>query len=61
MNVAQSQVGFIDGIVMPIFKTFERVFPEIKTTLGQLEENKQVWQSLVKDYEEEKETGNSHI
>jgi len=46
---------------MPIFKVFERVFPEVKSTIEQLEDNKQVWQSLVKDYEEEKETGNSHI
>jgi len=61
VNIAQSQVGFIDGIVSPIFKTFERIFPEVKATLSQLEDNKQVWQSLVKDYEEEKETGNSHI
>ena len=33
VNVADSQMGFIESVVAPCFKTFLRVFPEIRPVL----------------------------
>jgi hypothetical protein len=51
VNLAKSQLGFIDFVVAPLFGLIKEVLP--KVDLSNLETNKNKWKDLVDHYEEE--------
>ena len=57
-NVAKSQIGFINFIVLPSFVTMIKVFPELSVCEKACESNKEEWTKLFEEYETEKESGN---
>jgi len=50
-NIPKSQMGFINFLVIPLFKEMAKQFPEISGPLQQLESNCEYWKNL----EEKKE------
>jgi len=62
-NIAKSQIGFINFIVLPSFTQVVKVFPKLDHLVGALETNKQNWTSLFDEYEKKKENDNdqTHI
>jgi hypothetical protein len=61
-NVAKSQIGFIDFVVMPYFSALAGIIPDMKFAVSELKSNKSTWSQLVDDYEKKKEeTANEGI
>ena len=52
VNLAKSQIGFIDFVVMPTFKIASSFLPELQSYLGNLESNKEKWNSKIPEYDE---------
>mmetsp|Transcript_4858 Transcript_4858/g.9391 ORF Transcript_4858/g.9391 Transcript_4858/m.9391 type:complete len:653 (+) Transcript_4858:68-2026(+) len=46
-NLAGSQVGFVDFLVLPLFHAFAAICPELKDSIEQIESNKNYWQQQV--------------
>lgn len=46
VNVAKSQTGFIDVVVMPLFETVKRALPEVETNCKYLIENRGKWAEM---------------
>jgi len=57
-NVAKSQIGFINFIVLPSFVTMIKVFPDLAVCEKACESNKEEWTKLFEEYETEKGLGN---
>ena len=57
-NVAKSQIGFINFIVLPSFVTMIKVFPELTVCQTACEANKEEWTKLFEEYEKERENEN---
>lgn len=55
VNVAKSQVNFIDVIVSPTFETLRVEFPALVENCGQLSDNKAKWTKRIPKYEQELE------
>jgi hypothetical protein len=53
VNVAKSQVNFIDVIVSPTFEALRVEFPALMENCGQLSDNKEKWTKRIPKYEEE--------
>ena len=51
VNLAKSQLGFIDFVVAPLFGLMKEVLPKID--ISNLDTNKNKWKDLVDHYEEE--------
>ena len=49
VNIAKSQVGFMDFIVRPIFDAISQFMPEVKQHLKQLEINKTHYKAQIKE------------
>ena len=49
VSVAQSQVGFIDAIVSPLFKVFNEYFPQLSFTLDNLKTNYDYYKGIQKE------------
>ena len=62
-NIAKSQIGFINFIVLPSFTQVVKVFPKLEHLVGALETNKQNWTSLFDEYEKQltKDNDQTHI
>ena len=54
-NIAQSQTGFINFIIMPSFGLITRFLENTKVFLDQIEQNKQSWEQLLSQYEKKME------
>ena len=52
-NTAKSQIGFIDVIVQPLFEVIKTFLPILDKYIGNLDVNKNQWNKLVKDYDDE--------
>ena len=58
INLAKSQIGFIDFIVQPSIQVFADYLPKVKDNLDQCKENKDKWGTKVSEAEKLKESGN---
>ena len=53
VEIPQSQIGFIDVIVIPNFEAMLHVFPKFADNIRNLEENKNNWKDLVEQSDNE--------
>lgn len=53
VNIAKSQVGFIDVIVAPVFAAFKEILPKFEGPCQSLQSNKEAWSRKVEDPSEE--------
>ncbi|XP_071480419.1 cGMP-specific 3',5'-cyclic phosphodiesterase-like [Diadema antillarum] len=53
-ELPKMQVGFIDGICMPVYKNFAAFEPALGPLLDRVEHNRQEWKSLADRYEQAK-------
>jgi hypothetical protein len=53
VNVAKSQIGFIDVIVAPTFEALRAEFPALMENCAQLKANRENWEKNVQKYEED--------
>jgi cAMP-specific phosphodiesterase 4 len=51
-NIATCQVGFIDALVLPLFKGLQIVFPTLHTALTNLKENREFWEDHIEIFAE---------
>ena len=52
VNIAQSQLGFIDFIVQPTFRAMTDLMPNLEEyNLANLDINKEKWRELIPEYE----------
>jgi endonuclease III-like uncharacterized protein len=58
VNLAKSQMGFINFIVEPSFKAFVKFLPKVEINIQNIETNKAKWNSLIFEFENLKESGN---
>ena len=54
VSLAQSQIGFIDGIVFPLFSVIVEFFPELDFTIENMKKNKQYFKN-IKEEKDKKE------
>lgn len=54
-NVAKSQLGFADFVVLPYFDALTKVLPRMQFTVDQMKINKEEWIKLVDEYERQRE------
>lgn len=52
VNMAKSQIGFIDIIVLPIYEVIKAFLPNMQKYIGNLETNKSLWKEKIEEYEE---------
>ncbi len=52
VNMAKSQVGFIDVIAQPCFEVIKTFLPDLQLFIGNLEENKTKWKGKIEEYDE---------
>jgi cAMP-specific phosphodiesterase 4 len=57
-NIARSQIGFIDGLVLPPFELIAQVLPNLGHMVDDLKANKDNWRSLFEEYDEKQKEGN---
>ena len=50
-NIARSQIGFIDFVVMPYFDAIATLMPGMYFTVDQMRSNKETWSSSIEEYE----------
>jgi hypothetical protein len=58
INLAKSQMGFIDFIVQPSFEVFSKFLPKVGVHIDSIKMNRAKWNSLVSECERQKESGN---
>ena len=46
-NVPQSQIGFLTGFILPTFECLSNIFPTLKYTLENANNNLKEWQKLI--------------
>lgn len=51
VNTAKSQIGFIDVIVKPLYEVVKFFLPDLNKNLIHLEQNKEIWQSRINEYD----------
>ena len=61
INLAKSQIGFIDFIVLPSFEVFVKFLPKVSKNVEQLKINRQKWSSLVASCKKLQDSGNGLI
>lgn len=52
VNLAKSQIGFIDVICKPIFEVLARFLPELDKYLNNCDSNKKEWGKLIENYDQ---------
>lgn len=58
INLAKSQLGFMDFIIKPTLETFELLLPKISKNIKQLKENRERWSNMIPEWDRMKEEGN---
>jgi hypothetical protein len=61
INIAKSQIGFINFIVLPSFDIYSKFLPKVTRNVEQLKTNIEHWNEIVQEWEELKESGNDLI
>ena len=62
VNLAMSQINFIEFVVAPLYAVFGRLFPETSTTLARLVNNRMHYQALLeRELDEEPPAKNRHV
>eukprot|EP00347_Sterkiella_histriomuscorum_P001167 403373070 len=62
INIAQSQVGFINYLVIPVFTEYSKICINIEPLLRKAQANRQQWEDLKDVFEMHKEAGiSAHI
>lgn len=57
-NIAKSQIGFIDALILPAFNLIAQVLPNLSHIVSDLESNKNNWRDLFEEYDKKQEQGN---
>lgn len=57
MNIARSQVGFINFCVKDLFESLHKLIPKVKSSLDRLYENRKKWESLFDECEVQMKKG----
>ena len=52
-NTAKSQIGFINFLVLPLFKVIHKMLPESSECIENLDENKEYWNTKIEYYDQE--------
>jgi len=55
VNIAKSQAGFIDFIIVPSWDLLCNMLPNLKQLNDKIQENKLLWESKKDEYEERME------
>jgi len=55
VNIAQSQVGFINFLVLPVFQEFAKLCQNLHPLIQRAEQNKKAWEELKEVFETHKE------
>ncbi|CAD8117077.1 unnamed protein product [Paramecium sonneborni] len=50
-NVAKSQIGFIDFMVLPYYNTLSQILPQLSEFIVQITENKKAWAEKIEYYQ----------
>ncbi|CAD8196915.1 unnamed protein product [Paramecium pentaurelia] len=50
-NVAKSQLGFIDFMVLPYYNTLSQILPQLSEFIEQITENKKAWAEQIEHYQ----------
>ncbi|CAD8096531.1 unnamed protein product [Paramecium primaurelia] len=50
-NVAKSQIGFIDFMVLPYYNTLQQILPQLAEFMEQISENKRFWAEQIEHYQ----------
>ncbi|CAD8199035.1 unnamed protein product [Paramecium pentaurelia] len=50
-NVAKSQIGFIDFMVLPYYNTLQQIIPVLAEFMEQISENKRYWAEQIEHYQ----------
>ena len=51
VNIAKSQIGFLDIIISPAYQAAMNVLPELEFNLANIDKNKGEWQSRFEEYD----------
>ena len=57
-NIAKSQIGFIDALILPAFNLIAQVLPNLSNIVSALESNKENWRDLFEEYDKKQSKGN---
>lgn len=57
-NIAKSQIGFIDALILPAFTLIGQILPSLNHIVSDLERNKDNWRELFEEYDEKQANGN---
>lgn len=61
INLAKSQIGFIDFIVQPSFELFNTYLPKVQKNMDQVKWNREKWTNMVTECNTLQEEGNDLI
>lgn len=61
INLAKSQMGFIDFIVQPSFEVYVTYLPKVQIHIDQIKQNRKRWESMVGECKNLQEEGNDLI
>ena len=61
VNIAKSQVGYLNFVIEPYYKTLSAIFPKMEYTLDEIDGNREYWKEKGDEYEKLKEEGNSEL
>ncbi|CAD8106543.1 unnamed protein product [Paramecium sonneborni] len=50
-NVAKSQIGFIDFMVLPYYNTLQQIIPQLAEFMEQITDNKRYWAEQIEQYQ----------
>lgn len=57
-KVHQSQIGFIEYVVQPLFRIWGGIITEVKQTVDTMEGSKKLWKDMANEEEQQNETRN---
>lgn len=61
-NVARSQIGFIEFVVLPYFDALASILPGMYFAVDQMKANKETWGQMIEEYEKQREEkGNENM
>ena len=61
VSLSQSQIGFIDAIVLPLFTVFNEYFPQLSFTLVNLQDNYNYYKNIKNDEKKKDEDDDDSI
>lgn len=61
INLAKSQMGFIDFIVHPSFEVFVQYLPKVRKNIDQIKSNRDEWVTMVDEWQKLQDDGNDLV